>query len=102
MGEHVPSGASFDDLAVMHHEHFIGDLIDHGEVVRNEQECSVGFFRQSKDEIEDLALHGDIECTRRLIGDEETRVAGKRNGDADTLALPSRQLMWVGVGDALR
>ena len=52
---------------------------------------------QSSHKIEDLGLHGDIKCSRRLIGDEECRIAGQRHGDHRPLAHTTRKLMRIAV-----
>jgi hypothetical protein len=63
---------------------------------------------QRFEQIEDLRLHRDIERRRRLVGDQEVRLVGKRHGDHHALALPTGELVRVGVepllgiGEAVR
>ena len=57
------------------------------------------------DELEDLGLDRDVEGRRRLVGDEQLRVARQRHRDHDPLAHAARHLVRVlldpafGVGD---
>ncbi len=46
---------------------------------------------------ENLRLHGHVERRRRLVGDEEIGLVGERHRDHHTLALASRELMWIGA-----
>ena len=52
---------------------------------------------RSLQELEDLRLDGDVERRRRLVGDEELRLARERHGDHHALALPAGELVRVGV-----
>jgi hypothetical protein len=51
-------------------------------------------------QVEDLRLDRHVERRRRLVGDQELRVARQRHGDHDALAHPARHLVGV-VLDAL-
>ena len=57
---------------------------------------------QLPDEIEDLRLHRDIERGRRLVGDQQSGIAGQRHGDHRALAHAARQLMRIAVDRLLR
>ena len=50
-------------------------------------------------EVEDLRLGRDVERRRRLVGDQQLRVARERSGERDPLAHPARQLERVAVRD---
>ena len=52
---------------------------------------------QAVDEVEDLRLHGDVERGRRLVGDEQLRIAGERHGDHHALALAAGELVRIAV-----
>ena len=80
----------------------VGDLGDDAEVVRDEQDrpcrsraCSRAHQR------EDLRLDRHVERGRRLVGDQQRRVAGHRDRDHHALAHAARQLVRVLV-EALR
>ena len=50
------------------------------------------------EEREHLCLHHHVERGRRLVGDQETRVARERERDEHALALAARELVRVVVG----
>ena len=47
------------------------------------------------EEVENLRLNRDVQCGRRLVGDDERRLAGDRHGDEHPLAHAARQLVRV-------
>ena len=51
--------------------------------------------------VQDLPLDRDIQGRRRLVGDQQLRLADEGHGDNDPLPEPARQLMGVGL-EALR
>ena len=53
------------------------------------------FVLQILEQVDDLGLYRDVECRHRFIGDDEPRLQGQRPGDADTLALPAGELVWL-------
>ena len=53
-------------------------------------------------EVQDLGLGRHVERGRRLVGDQDPRLAGERHGDHDALAEPAGQLERVGVDPLLR
>ena len=58
----------------------------------------VSSFKQ----VEDLRLHGDVERGRRLVGDDQARLAGERHGDHHALAHAAGILVRVGREPARR
>ena len=48
-------------------------------------------------QLEDLGLRRDVERRRRLVGEEQLRVAGQRRGEGDPLAHPARQLERIAI-----
>ena len=57
--------------AGVHHEHVVGDLGDHSEVVRDQDDRRAELALQRAQQLEDLRLHGDVERGRRLVGDQQ-------------------------------
>ena len=57
---------------------------------------------QLPQQVEDLRLRGDVERRRRLVGDQQARIAGQRHRDHRPLAQPAAQLERVLVDAALR
>ncbi len=52
---------------------------------------------QFADQVQNLALGGDIQRRRRLIGDQQARVVGQGHGDHHPLALPAGKLERIGA-----
>ncbi len=49
-----------DDLAGVHHAHLLGDLCDHAQVMRDQQDAHAGLGLQLAQEIEDLRLNRHV------------------------------------------
>ena len=47
---------------------------------------------------QNLRLHGDVECCRRLVRDDESWLAGDRDSNHDTLAHTPTELVRIGLG----
>ena len=60
-----------DDLAEIHHDHLVGDLRDHPEVVGDEEHRHAVCALQVLEQVQDPGLGGDVERGRRLVGDEQ-------------------------------
>ena len=93
--EDVPHAVVFDQLASIHDGHFVGDLGDHTEVVRDEQNRHATLIAQLADQREDLSLDRHVECGGWLVGDEQLRIARQRHRDHDALLLTARHLVRV-------
>jgi hypothetical protein len=66
---------------------------DHAEVVRDQQNRQSEFALQREQQPQDLRLHGDIERRRRLVGDQQFRVAHQRHRDHHALPQAARKLV---------
>ena len=60
---------------------------DHGQVMGNEQVGILIFFLKSRDQVEDLGLHGNIQGRGGLIKNNEFRSGDQGPGNPDALAL---------------
>ncbi len=58
-------------------------------------------FCSADEKVEDLRLDGDVERGRRLVGDEQLRIAGDRHGDHDALVHAAGELVREGGEPAL-
>ncbi len=89
------------DLALLHHaaeihdDHVVGHLRDHAEVVGDQHDGHSPFLLNPAQQVQDLGLRRDVERRRRLVGDEEARIAGQR--DRDHRALPEPAAQFEGV-----
>ena len=52
---------------------------------------------QSLDQLEDLGLDRDVQCRRRLVCEDQLRIAGQRDRDHHALAHTARELVRVVV-----
>jgi hypothetical protein len=100
--ENLPHGSGFDDASGVHDGDAIRRLGDHPEIVRDEQhgqlECGLHLTQQ----IEDLGLNRHVERRRRLVGDDQRRLARQRHRDQHTLSHAPGQLMGIVVDARFR
>ncbi len=102
--EQLARRRELDDAPEVHHADAIGDVMDHREVVRNEEVREAETPLQVAHQVQHLRLHRHVERRRRLVADEEARLARERPRDRDPLPLPARELVriarTVGGGEA--
>jgi hypothetical protein len=84
-----------DDLAQVHDGDAVGDVADHGEVMRDEEVGQVELVLQLHEQVEHLGLDRDVERRDRLVRDDELRPQHERPGEADPLALAAAELVRV-------
>ena len=84
--------ARLDHLARVEDDHPVAQLPDHGQVVGDEQHRQAALVAQVLEQLDDLRLDGDVEGGGGLVGDEQPRVAGDRDGDHDPLQHAAGQL----------
>ena len=90
-------GRDFHDLAQIHHQYPVGDVLDHRQVVGDEQKREPQLALQIFQQIENLRLHRHVERRHRLVADQQTGIHGQGPGDADALPLAAGELMRVAV-----
>ena len=103
-----------DDAAEIHDGDAVADVLDHGEVVGDEQVGELELLLQVDQQVDDLRLDRDVERRHRLVADDQVGAERQRAGDADALALAAGEFVRVGehgggpqphaleqVGDAL-
>ena len=106
LGEELSHGRSLDDLTGIHHGQPLGGLGDHAQVMGDQEHRQSVRGLHGLQQPQHLRLDGDIERRGRLVGDQESRIAGQGHGDHDALFHPARELMRIlvqpllGVGDA--
>ena len=102
------AGQVLDDASGVHHQHAVADLGDDGDVVADQEDGDVLLVADRLEQVEHLLLHGDVEGRRRLVGDDERRVAHEPHADHGALAHAARELVRVllrallGIGDPHR
>src|SRR5260370_22976025 len=61
----------FHKTSGIHHRHAVGNLRDHGEIMRDEQHGQSKFGAQLREKIENLRLDGDVERGGGLVGAQQ-------------------------------
>ena len=84
-----------DDLPGVHHSGVRARLGDDRQVVRDEHEREAELVRQVRQELEDLRLHHHVERSRRLVREQDARVAGERHRDRRALAHSPGELVRI-------
>ena len=97
IGEQGIDRRLLDDLAGVHHQHVVGHLGDHAEIVGDDQDRHAEPSLQVLQQVEDLRLDGDVERGGRLVGDQQRGLAAKRHGDHHALAHAARQAVRIVV-----
>ena len=98
--QQLQRGAGFDDLAAVHDHHLVGALGGQAEVVGDQQHRRAQFRGHLVQVVQDLALHRHVQGRRRLVGDEQARLAGQADGDQRALAHAAGELVRVLLGPA--
>lgn len=93
IGEQAFGRARFHDLAEVQDGDVVADVLDHPEIVGDEQVAEAEIVLQPAQEVEDLCLYRDVEGGDGLVAAEEFRAAGERAGDGDALALAAGKLV---------
>ena len=94
-GEERAGGTLLDDPARVHDGDAIGERADDREVVGDVDDRDAALPAQAVDLLEDARLRDHVEPGRRLVEDDEPRLADERDGDRDPLLLTARELVRV-------
>src|SRR5215510_11209028 len=84
-----------DDLARVHDGHPVAHLRDDPEVVRHEDQGHAGLALDVLQEVQVLRLDRHVEVGRGLVGDDQARAAGQRDGADDALPHAAAHLMRI-------
>ena len=99
--EDVPARRLLHHRAGVHHDHVVGRLGDHAEVVGDEDDRGAELLLEPSHHGQHLGLHGDVEGRGRLVGDQQVGVERHRHGDHHPLPHAAGELVRV-VVDAFR
>ena len=85
----------FDDAAAVHHHEVTGALCGQAEVVGDQQDGRAEFVGERLEVVEDLALHRDVQCRGRFVGDEQLGFTGEADGDERALLHTAGELVRI-------
>ncbi len=88
--------------AGVHHQDVVGEVGDHAQVVRDQDDRGAGLLLEVLEQVEDLRLHGHVERGGRLVRDQQLRVADQRHRDHRALPHTAGELVRVVVHPGLR
>ncbi len=71
--KHLPDISGLDDAAVLHHEEPVADMMDHPEVMGDEQQRHPEAALQGGEQIEYLGLDRHVERGDRFVTDDHIR-----------------------------
>ena len=89
------------DVARIEHDDAVGDLRDHGEVVRDVERCRSFLLDNRFEGLEHLDLGRDVEGRGRLVQNQQVRPAAERHGRHQPLQLPARYLVGVAPAETV-
>ena len=87
MQEQLLCRATLDDLALLHDGDFIAQVVDHGQIMADEQVGHAKALLQIEHQIEHLGLNGHVQRTHGLIGHDELGARNQRTCNRNALAL---------------
>ena len=82
----------------MEHADAVGDVLDHRQVVGDEQIGRARLLLDVLHQVDDLRLNRHVQRRDALVGDDELRVHDKGAGNADALTLAAGELVGVALG----
>ena len=93
--EYVARHSGLYKPTVLEHEHALAVSGHDAQVVRNQKQRRI--FTKLLEQLQNLCLNRDIQCCRRLIGDEQLRLGNERGSDHRALSHSPGKLMRVGA-----
>ena len=100
--QHRFAGADLRHPPRVHHADAVAHLIDHAQVVGDQQQGHPELMLEVLHQLQNLSLHGDVQGRGGLVGDHQPRPAGDGHGDHHPLAHPAGQLVGVAVQHHVR
>ena len=98
VGEQQPLRGPFHNSSQIHDTQTVADVLDHAQIVCDEQIGEMKFILQIHKNVQDLSLNGHIQSRYRLIRYDKFRLDRQRPGYADALTLTTGKLMRIPVG----
>ena len=95
--DHLSDRALFQNVPRVHDGDVVGDVVREVQVVRDEKHRHAAREHEFAKFGQKFALHHDVECGRRFVGQEEFGRTHERERDHDALTHAARELMGIGV-----
>ena len=89
--------SNFHNTPAMEYSRSITEKAHHTKIMADKKNRHVARARQLPDELDNPAAGRDVQCRRRLIGDEELRAQGQSQGEHDPLAHATGEFMGKGL-----
>ena len=97
MRKQLGRGRALDHRATVHHHHTVHLVLHQAQVVADQKQAHAIFTHQLLDEPQHLFLHRHIQRGGGLVGNQQVGTAGQRDRDHHALALPTGQLVRIGI-----
>ena len=101
MQEDVADAAVLHHLAFVQHQHFVGDFGYHAKVVGDEQHTHAMLLLQFPDQFQNAFLHGHVQRSGGLVGNQQVGLATHSHGNHYALFLAARKFVRVRVENLL-
>ena len=98
VGKDFIGGAGLQQVAQMQHADAVADVLDHGQVVGDEEIGGAGLGLDVLHQVDHLGLDGDVQRRDALIGNDELGVHDEGAGNAHALALAAGELVGIALG----
>src|SRR2546427_4765208 len=87
----------FYDLAEIHDRYPVADMLNHSEIVRDEEIGELHLLLKLLEQIDNLGLNGDIQGRDGLVRDDKPGTHGQGTGNTDPLPLAAAELMGITI-----
>ena len=100
--ENLIGHTDFNDLPCIHDGYAVSNIGDHTQVVGDIDDRHVLLFLKAADQVQNLGLNCDVQCSCWLITDQNLWLAGNCNGNDNALAHATGKLMRILLVAAFR
>ena len=95
IGEQILRRPCFNHAPLLHDNDFVGDIRDHCQIMRDQQQPHVKVLHQVLEQVENARLCRDIQGSCGFVCDQQLGAQGDGHGNNDPLTLAARQFMWI-------
>ena len=98
VGEDLVAVALLYDGSPVHHRYPVGQVFDHGKIVRHKQIRQTELRLQVQQQVDDARLNRHVERRHRLVERKNLRLQRQRPRYTDPLLLPTGELGGIAAG----